>query len=361
MGKYGTRASTAQTNGKTKAGKSTQSLTKPSPKATRKSTDVEDKPTTIAGTTLDTRDDKSKETPKAQPIQCMKCAEITLEIDDITSPDEYSISCDSCNQWIHRGCTDLTATEFKVLQKGNAAILFKCEDCLKTNGKENKALSSIESKLTEMMNMMGDMKNQILKEVEDKIDYKLKETQQQEKMESAIRIELNQRLDVTTEDEKERKEIEEKSNNIILHNVEEQELENDNHKIEEIIKILDPQGSLAPNTGNLTIKRLGKKKSPEKGITLRPRPVQIVLPNPNSKNGILKNSRNLRDSKYQQISVRPDLTRKQQEIDYKLRQQLRQRKDKKEDVIIYKGEIIQRVDHPNYKPSQIETPPTNAY
>ena len=336
-------------------GKQNKSPKKPSSKENGKAKETQNSssvPTTVVTNIV-------KETPKAnKSVNCRKCDKILLECDDITSREEHSISCDSCHHWFHRGCTVLTDVEFDFLQDCNEAILFKCQNCLETKGAEYKSFSHIESKLNEMMTVMSEMKTQILKEVEDKIDYKLKETQQQEKMESAIRIELKQRLDETIEDEKERKEIEEKSNNIILHNVEEQEIENDNQKVEEIIKILDPQGSLAPNTGNLTIKRLGKKKSPEKGITLRPRPVQIVLPNPNSKNGILKNSRNLRDSKYQQISVRPDLTRKQQEIDYKLRQQLRQRKDKKEDVIIYKGEIIQRVEHPNYKPSHIEDLPT---
>ena len=303
-----------------------------------------------------------KETPKAnKSVNCRKCDMILLECDDITSREEHSISCDSCHHWFHRGCTVLTDVEFDFLQECNEAILFKCQDCLETKGAEYKSFSSIESKLNEMMNMMSEMKTQILKEVDDKIVEKLKETQQQEKMESAISIEVKQYIDGNNEDEKERKEIEEKANNIILHHVEEQENESlEKQKVEEIIKILDPQGILKQSTGTLPMKRLGKRKTAEKGDILKPRPLQLVLPDPNSKNGILKNSRNLRDSKYQQISVRPDLTRKQQEIDYKLRQQLRQRKDKKEDVIIYKGEIIQRRDHPNYKPPQIETPPTNT-
>ena len=272
-------------------GKQNKSPKKPSSKENGKAKETQNSssvPTTVVTNIV-------KETPKAnKSVNCRKCDKILLECDDITSREEHSISCDSCHHWFHRGCTVLTDVEFDFLQDCNEAILFKCQNCLETKGAEYKSFSHIESKLNEMMIVMSEMKTQILKEVEDKIDYKLKETQQQEKMESAIRIELKQRLD-------------------------------------------------------------------EKGITLRPRPVQIVLPNPNSKNGILKNSRNLRDSKYQQISVRPDLTRKQQEIDYKLRQQLRQRKDKKEDVIIYKGEIIQRVDHPNYKPSHIEDLPTNAH
>ena len=304
------------------------------------------------------------DTPKVKPILCRICTKACLDEDDITKTDDDSISCDSCNHWIHKGCTDLTDTEWNVLQKGNEAILFKCTNCIKANGIENLSLSNIESKFTEMMSMMGGIKDQILKEVEDRIGEKLKQAQQQEKMESAIRTEVRQHIDENTENEKEQKEIAERANNIILHHIEEQEIENDSldkQEVEEVIKILDPQGSFAPTTGNLLIKRLGKKKTPEKGNTLKPRPVQIVLPDQNSKIGMLKNSRNLRNSdKYKHISARNDLTRKQQEMDYKLRQQLRQRKDKKEDVIIYKGKIILKIDHPNYKASQIVIPPTNT-
>ena len=61
---------------------------------------------------------------------------------------------------------------------------------------------------------------------------------------------------------------------------------------------------------------------------------------------VLKKCRNLKNSDYKHISVQDDLTREEQEKQYKLRQELRKRKQEGERVCIYRGEIIPEDQRP---------------
>ena len=64
------------------------------------------------------------------------------------------------------------------------------------------------------------------------------------------------------------------------------------------------------------------------------------------KKDVLKKCKNLKNSDYKHISVQEDLTREEQEKQYKLRQELRKRKQEGERVCIYRGEIIPEDQRP---------------
>ena len=65
------------------------------------------------------------------------------------------------------------------------------------------------------------------------------------------------------------------------------------------------------------------------------------------KQQIFRGCRNLKDSDYKNISVQNDLTAEEREANYKLRQELRDRKEKGEEVIIFRGKIIPMSEHPS--------------
>ena len=64
------------------------------------------------------------------------------------------------------------------------------------------------------------------------------------------------------------------------------------------------------------------------------------------KKDILKGCKNLRNSTYKYLSIQNDLSKEEKEKNYKMRQELRERKGKEEQVCIYQNEIINESDHP---------------
>ena len=94
--------------------------------------------------------------------------------------------------------------------------------------------------------------------------------------------------------------------------------------------------------------RLGKKKDGVK------RPIKIELPDEDMKKDIFRGCRRLRDSAYRHVSIKNDLTRDEQERNYKLRQEVRERKERGESVCIYNNEIIKESDHPRHRKNKAE-------
>ena len=93
------------------------------------------------------------------------------------------------------------------------------------------------------------------------------------------------------------------------------------------------------------IVRFGRKKNDK----TKPRPIKVTLPDGDMKLQIFRGCRNLKDSDYKNISVQNDLTAEEREANYKLRQELRDRKEKGEEVIIFRGKIIPMSEHPRRK------------
>jgi len=174
------------------------------------------------------------------------------------------------------------------------------------------------------------------------------ETMMKEVKEAEVNIEKKIQAEVGiylgNKEEKERK----KQNLIIQRLTETEEKEEDQKKKdkEEVLKIIEiTNPEMISEVDNIlkvekNIIRLGRKKSD------RPRPIRIILNDEEMKRDILKKCKNLRDSSYKHISVQDDLTREEQEKQYKLRQELRKRKEEGQKVRIYRGEIIPVDQHP---------------
>ena len=84
--------------------------------------------------------------------------------------------------------------------------------------------------------------------------------------------------------------------------------------------------------------RLGNKKTD----SVKPRPIKIIFPDVEMKKKIFKGCKNLKGTAYEKISVQSDLSPEQQEKNFKMRIELKERKAKGENVCIYKGQIINK-------------------
>ena len=177
----------------------------------------------------------------------------------------------------------------------------------------------------------------------EKLEEMMKEVKETEvSIEKKIKDEVGMYLD--NKEEKERK-----KQNIIIHRLaeteekEEDQKAKDKEEVKKIIQTTNPEllselENILKENKNIT--RLGKKNAD------RPRPLKIVLADEEMKKDVLKKCKNLKNSDYKHISVQEDLTREEQEKQYKLRQELRKRKQEGEKVCIYRGEIIPEDQRP---------------
>ena len=83
------------------------------------------------------------------------------------------------------------------------------------------------------------------------------------------------------------------------------------------------------------------------------RPLNVILNDESFKNQMMKNAKKLRrNAKFNNVFLKNDLTRKQQQLEFDLRQEKKQRTLNGEDVIIFDNKVIPRCQHPNFEPSK---------
>ena len=339
---------------------------------------------------------------------CAICSKACVEEINCSNEGDFSIECDNCKRWIHRKCLDmLSDKEWELLTGQNPSILFKCQPCVEDKAQKNKEikeikkdinneLSELREKFTDFQSILQDNNKTLIKELEktimpkvesiidqkindhlektDKIyEDKFKQLEKQlkdnktvnannntqetlEKMMSDVKkteINLEQRIEselkvyMNKKDDKEKR----KNNIIILRldehsgNSEEEKIEKDRTEIKKLLNITNPE--LEAELENVISKkkslRLGKSKEGAK------RPIKLELPDEDMKKDIFKGCRKLKGSAFSHVSIQNDLTKEEQETNYKMRQELRQRKENGEKVCIYNNEIILEKDHPRNK------------
>ena len=167
-------------------------------------------------------------------------------------------------------------------------------------------------------------------------------------IEEKIKIEVKQQLE-------DKKEKESKLNNLIILRLPEQktndsteEYQKDEIEVKKIFEKTNPElkAEMEKVLKENKIMRLGKRK-PDSN---KPRPIKITLPDVDMKKQIFRGCKNLKDSDYKNISVQNDLTAEEREANFKLRQELRERKGKGEDVCIFRDKIIPVSERPRPGP-----------
>ena len=292
-------------------------------------------------------------------VVCNECSETCLE------DDKMIINCDLCKNYYHKGCTSIKNTEWKVLT-ANQNILYSCDNCLEKKGNEATELKEIKEMLQDNLRetklFMTTMEEKIYRNVDKLIEEKLgKQSQTQDKLENMMKevkeAEINIEKKIHTEVKiylDNQKEKENKVNNIMVlrlkepaGNDEQEQIENDRNEIKKLFHKTNPELTAEIETVLNTKKsfRLGRKRDD----AIRPRPIKIELPDEEMKKQIFKGCRNLKESEYRLVSIQNDLTKAEQEQNYKLRQELKERRGKGEQVCIYNGQVIEEKDHPRHK------------
>ena len=359
-----------------------------------------------------TKGKKQKADEDIQVYPCGKCSKACQEEINCSNDKEFSIECENCLKWYHRKCIDnLSDREWDSLTGNNPNILFKCQTCIGERAEKNKEfkalkkdinseMSGLKNKIDDFQSILQENNKTLLQElekivmpkVEKMIDEKIKTHSQEisqvyeerfnrlesevkekntdsnqadskqvtqanlEKMMADVKeAEVNIEKKIETElkvylDQKHEKESRKK--NIIILKLEEQSgeneeerIKNDRKEIKKILNVTNPEleaelESIIPKKNSL---RLGRKKE---GVT---RPIKIILTDEEMKKDIFKGCKNLRNSTYNHVSIQNDLSKEEQEKNYKMRQELRERKAKGEKICIYQNEIINESDHPRNK------------
>lgn len=84
----------------------------------------------------------------------MECAKCNIKNNDPV------LNCDSCNRSVHRDCSDLNASELKVMDlKGKRLLKFYCDDCLQGIKLIPKLLNKIDVMQKEIENLRSEIKN----------------------------------------------------------------------------------------------------------------------------------------------------------------------------------------------------------
>ena len=315
------------------------------------------------------RNGRNDNSTTATTYKCNACQEPC--IDNPKEHDELSISCDICNLWYHIVCTSITPQLWNALVKNDHHnFSYSCDECIDNKRTTSTDLTEIKELMEEHQRqnsrMIQSLETKLLAKVDEVIDEKLKQHNEKrdkkqsdlEKMMKELKeTEINMDKNIETQvrnylDDKEEKNM--KMNNIIIHKLPEtQDNEIDQAKKDkaDIIKIFETTNpEFKAELENLlkeenSIKRLGNKRAE----AARPRPVKVILPDVEMKKKIFKGCRNLKKSPFRNVSIQDDLTKQEQEKNFQLRKQLKERKDNGEKVCIYRGQIIPEENHPAYK------------
>ena len=326
--------------------------------------------------------------PKFSPIKCKVCKKECLSSESFTSEDDNSINCDICNLWFHKPCIDTSTAEWEALNGGNENITYRCDDCVKNKGHNANQVQIFKQLLIEnndiLFQRLASFESKILQKVDEKIDKKMEEFEEkneklieskikehhekvnnnkdnEQSIECTIKEHVTQKLD-------ELKERDERKCNLMLFNIKEstksemkEEISDDLLSVMQVIKHTNPdlKETITNQITENNIKRLGKKSQNPPDDNNKPRPIKLTLPDEPTKFKILKNSFKLRSyPQNNKIGLKPDLTKQQQYEERELRKELSRRKELKEDVMIFRGKVINRADHEKLKKEFASKDPT---
>ena len=268
---------------------------------------------------------------KDRAIHVYTCPGCNIEAKD----DEKCMCCDFCEEWFHIGCIDMSEDVYDVIFAENKRVPGIQWYCSKCHSKTKEALEKYSALEKQTKSLREDV---------DKVKIDVAEVKGIIK--NTIRHEIHQNMD-------EMKERESRKMNLIVFGLPEincgeatewsteKKVETDIKEIESII-VEDIGVAVSPRTGVIDARRIGIKRPDA------PRPLKITFRDLNVKRQVLINAKKLRTStktNVKDIFINPDLTPEQRKTDEKLRSEMWDRRQKGENVIIRRGEIVES-DHP---------------
>lgn len=236
-------------------------------------------------------------------IKCVVCK--NQEEADVCS--DTMVSCDGCSRFIHKKCTDLTASEFKVMDlKNKRTLKFFCDDC--NNGLLN--VSKLIGTVEELKSEVEELKSELEKlkaastSSNKEPDYSSGGISQQVNSEEVIR-EMTER--------------QKRAHNLMIFNMPEGGEDLDEVEVKRLLNIITQKTITIQN-----MSRVGKKN--KNGF----RALRVSLSSQHEVFEVMKNKSKLQDAKVNTIFINTDLTSSQRIQISKVKDELRERTTKGE-------------------------------
>lgn len=237
------------------------------------------------------------------------------------------MECEYCEEHFCRKCLNITQGDYKVLSKRSDAHWY-CPKCEKKAVNSVKMEKQIEERCKAFLEKMENRVATLEEKVKDKpSEERVREIIQEEvakseselenKVKEAIQVNLDNEEDETTDQKlNEIRDWESRRNNIVIYNSDEPTGENsEQRKLEDMNYVKKLCCFLETDANEVaTTIRLGMKANNEDGST-KNRPLKVVFKNEKAKTDILRNARKLQnaDEKFKKIGITHDLTKKERE------------------------------------------------
>ena len=247
----------------------------------------------------------STKMPKAPAFPCIRCKKNVAK--------EKAIGCATCGLWVHKDCEEMPDEIFNILVKKLGGIKWHCPSCEASTERLAASIKLVETRLNGVEDRLGAAEEKS-KLVEAKADNALLIAEQ------ARAAAENASGDITKVVFEELSKREDKKSNIILHNVG----ESDSTDLAESKKWDEDSFNNITEAIGVNLKyqecatfsrRLGM------GNRDRARPLLIGLKTEEQKAAILGCASKLATTHLRGVSVVPDLTKKQREMDEEVRRE----------------------------------------
>lgn len=270
---------------------------------------------------------------------------------------QKGLQCDACSCWYHNGCQGVPKDLFEILDKHESLVWF-CKKCkpkilnkATKESKENEELKSINIKLLEKL-------EDLVKKIDDMQEEVNTLKQQLTHNGNGVNVTVNEEeiIQKTTKEVIEYLREEEDKNkrkpNLVMYNIPDANKIDDKEQVDEDLAtcydIIENSLGLRKDEYHVQeIVRLGKPRNERNNREEnrpRNRPILVKLANEKEKWTVLKKARNLRDETdpvKKRVGIAPDLTKKEQEIERQMRQELNMRKAEGETGLYIKnGQIL---------------------
>jgi hypothetical protein len=210
-----------------------------------------------------------------------------------------------CGLWVHhKPCSTVSDEGFKFLSEqiqATGSAYWGCRSCVSYAQGITKRVREVEKKLDEVQKEVKENTKNI-----ERVDNNVVEIRKE--LEDIKKKDLAETSKYITADEY--REREARRVNVIMHSVKESEATTaeDRRKadMDECGNILQAVGLTAARDEIITCRRLGEKRD-------GPRPVTVVLASESARTAALNAARRLRNTRYNEVSIIPDLTQQQRQ------------------------------------------------
>ena len=278
------------------------------------------------------KDGVAEDTAEAQTQECGTC---TRAVKD----GQHALQCEKCDEWFHTGCEKISKVLYKALsEESESRLSFYCKECKRQIVAYSSKITKLEERLK---NLEADKETKVqdtsdqttnilekvmkkLQEFEERIKKLEEEKRESDRGKEEIVIEALKRFEEVRREEADK---ERRRDNIVMYNVPEVQQQepgnierDDTQHCEDIIR-----NKLRVEDCNIMqVVRLGRR------VENKTRPMLVKLGDEQQKWKVVGSSKFLKNDPniiYKKVRIAPDMTRKEREENWNLREELRRRRD----------------------------------